>query len=685
VLLIRRHPVILLAALVLLAVALPVCAQDGDGDPEGGSGGDGDEGAVEGEGVEGEPVEGEGVEGEPVEGEGVEGEPEEGEPVPGDDDWVPVIERPFQRPEGGGFDREFHPIYKLSYGRDQDVTSWNHDFDMSYPLTKRLMFRATTKITIRDNEVLNRENRNENWNIGLNLPLSQVISTGVRYVRTVQRDARNQGMPNETTSFREKDSMDLNLGFAKTYLSGLHLSMGGTAGMEKNRYSDVESAGSRQSVNASVRYSPHERFSTDFGYQGSHSLLDSEQGGVESEDESFGHTMTGRMDYRWGEHSMTADLRRAMALSEYPKNLETETREQDTDGAAINASIFLLPGLETKLTYDYNRSQSYYAIETTRDSDITTRAVRGNVNYTIGETKYGFDLRSDTKRNEYFDSQTGDVFTSSLLATVQHDAGEKVNMELRGRMTLLSLHYDLIEENDQDRDLYDRELSLRLDYDPWPDFATGVQVKVREDRLIYIRTSRTADNKSTQTFSIQPFIRKVFSPVFSLRQRYELSADYTLYTFDRDSNFLIRNFGVSTGAEWKPIDPVRVIVNHTFRSQDEGSYLADESGVERYGKNSERVENRIDFTVRYRIFGIIGFELRHDFSVIRRWAFVDGVRRLANEKYDSSISGRAVADHTWEDGTKFEFSVARTHRDATNIVERQRQVWDITANISKTF
>ena len=46
---------------------------------------------------------------------------------------------------------------------------------------------------------------------------------------------------------------------------------------------------------------------------------------VESEDESFSHTMTGRLDYRWGEHNVTADLRRAaeVGVATAPWHLES--------------------------------------------------------------------------------------------------------------------------------------------------------------------------------------------------------------------------------------------------------------------------------------------------------------------------------------------------------------------------
>jgi len=55
------------------------------------------------------------------------------------------------------------------------------------------------------------------------------------------------------------------------------------------------------------------------------------------------------------------------------------------------------------------------------------------------------------------------------------------------------------------------------------------------------------------------------------------------------------------------------------------------------------------------------------------------------DKYDASIVGRASTEYTLPDGTTLNVSVARTHRDATSISERQREVWNISANLSRTF
>ncbi len=43
------------------------------------------------------------------------------------------------------------------------------------------------------------------------------------------------------------------------------------------------------------------------------------------------------------------------------------------------------------------------------------------------------------------------------------------------------------------------------------------------------------------------------------------------------------------------------------------------------------------------------------------------------------------ADYSLPDGTALRISVARTHRNATSISERQREVWNIAANLSRTF
>lgn len=581
--------------------------------------------------------------------------------------------------------REFHPVYKVSHTRDKEISGWTHNFNMSYPLAHRVSFNTTTAITIRENDVLNRTNLQETWNTGIGVAVSSAVSTELKFKRIKQRDVRNEGKPNEVRSFREKESVDLSTSYKKVYLNGVDVTLGVTGGFEKNRYADVKSRGAAQSINAAVRYDAPMGLETDFSYNGRHSLLDSEQGVLSSTDESIDHNFTGRLAYAWEANELTVDLRRSTSKKEYPKEQQTERREQNGETIAVGTSLELLPSLDSSINFNFTRNTSSYEIESSRDNDLKTYALDGSVSYTLGDTKFGTDLRSEKKRSDYFDEQTGDSYSQSFGASLAHRFSERLNATLRGRMSLLSRHYDDSEANDQDRDLFDQEATLSFDYTPRSDIRTGLTIKVREDQLIYIRRTRTGDNKTTQTFLIQPSIRKDFGAKVSLSQRYELSADYTLYAYDRDSNFLIRNFVISTGLDWRPIDGLGLNVEHKYRGQDEGAYREDELGVERYARNSERDDNSMAISVRYNLFDLIDIEVKQELSFQKKWTFNDDERRLAWEKYDTSVTGRAGLNHSLEDGTRLSVSVGRTHRDATNIVDRQREVWNITANIDKKF
>jgi hypothetical protein len=581
--------------------------------------------------------------------------------------------------------REFHPTYKVSHTRDKEISGWTHNFNLSYPLTRKVSFNASSAITVRENDVLNRINLQENWNTGVGLAVSEAISTDLRFNRIKQRDVRNEGKPNEVRSFREKESVDLSTSYKKIYLNGIDLALGATGGFEKNRYADVKSRGSTQSVTAALKYAAPMGLETDFHYNGRHSLLDSEQGVLVSTDESVDHNFTGRLGYTWDSNELTVDLRRSTSKNEYPKEQQTERREQNGETIAAGAVMNLLPSLDSSVNFNFTRNTASYELEPSRNNDIKTYSLEGNVTYTFGDTKFNSDLRSEKKRSEYFDEQTGDTYSQSFGATVNHRFSDEFGVTLRGRMSLLSRHYDDVEANDQDRDLFDQEATLTIDYSPASDIRTGLTIKVREDQLIYIRRSRTGDNKTTQTFLIQPSIRKEFGPHLSLSQRYELSADYTLYTYDRDSNFLIRNFVIGTSLDWRPIGGLGVGIEHRYRGQDEGAYREDEFGVERYARNSERDDNSMSISMSYTLFDLINLEVRQELSFQKKWTFSDDEKTLAWEKYDTSVTGKAGFNHTLEDGTKFNVSVGRTHRDATNIVERRREVWNISASIDKTF
>jgi hypothetical protein len=582
--------------------------------------------------------------------------------------------------------RVFHPTYKVEHKRDQDVASWTHNFTMNYPLSGKISFSANTNITTRTNDAANRLNRQENWSAGLNMRVTDAIGTGLTFRRNRHLDIQNEDKPNESRSQREKETVNLTTSYDKTYTNGINVSLGASAGLEKNKYLDVKSHGATQGITGRLSYSPMSGLSTLFDYSGNHSFLDSQQGDLSSTDELFDHNLGGHVDYKWGGHTFTVDMRRTTGKKEYPKNEQTEVKQQESETTGVSADLQLLDGMSAKVGFDYSRRQQYYQVEPSRNNDISSRGVDAHVTYNIGKTSFKADLGSDHKRNDYFDVQTGDNYTKTLSMNLTQTFTDAFDASLRSKVSLLSVHYDDIEENDQDRDLYNQEATLILNYRMTSDITTGLNVKIREDQLIYIRRTRTGDNKTTQKYAVEPFIRKNFTPRFSANQRYTLSADYTFYTYDEDSNFLIRNFSVSTGLNWKPFDPLSLTIDHTYRSQDEGSYVKDTSGLETYGKSSERADHSMTLGLKYKIADLVSIEVTQNLNVQDKWRInEDGSRTRTWDKFDTSIVGKAITEYSLADGTTLKASVARTLRDATSISDRQRQVWNISVTLNRTF
>ena len=78
-------------------------------------------------------------------------------------------------------------------------------------------------------------------------------------------------------------------------------------------------------------------------------------------------------------------------------------------------------------------------------------------------------------------------------------------------------------------------------------------------------------------------------------------------------------------------------------------------------------------------------EVRHDFGTQEKWNITEDGRVPVWDMYDTSIVGRASTEYTFEDGTRLVASIARTHRDATSISESQKEVWNITLKLNRTF
>ena len=588
-------------------------------------------------------------------------------------------------PEGYVWSREFHPIYHLEYKRDQDVASWINGFTLNYPVSRYISFNSTANISTRTNEASDRLNRQETWTAGLSMRATSAITSGLSFRRTKVLNVQNEGKTNETSSAREKESVKVSTSYHKIYMEGLDVSLGATAGIEKNEYTDVLSRGATQGITGKLDYAPIQGLTSSLSYSGNHSLLDSEQGSLLSTDESANHDLSSHIGYDWNAHKFTVDVRRSIGAQEYPKQEQTELRERESESTAITADLQLLKGLGAKISFNYSRNQQYYRVEPSRNNDITVRGVVANITYTAGATSFTANLTSDQKRNDYFDLQTGDNYTSVATMSLMRTFREGLDASVRGRMSLLSVHYDDAEANDQDRDLLDREATLTVNYKLRTDITTGLVVKVRENQLIYIRRSRTGDNKTTQKFSVEPFIRKSFTPRFGASQRYRLSADYTFYQYDPDANFLIRNMSVTTGCNWKLFGALDLGVEHTWRGQDEGSYIEDVYGVEGYGRNSERQDQKLGITLNYKIADLVAIEVKQSLSVQNKWNVNDDGKIPVWDKFDTRIVGRASTDYELPDGTTLKVTIIRTHRNATSISERQREVWNISATINRNF
>lgn len=592
---------------------------------------------------------------------------------------------PGTRPRVADQEPEFHPVYKLTYRREEEIGTWGHDFTLNYQLSDRLRFNSSADITIKENDVLNRENRQESWRAGLNYNLTSAVGMAVKFNRSYQIDTRNAGEAGEVTSSREKETMDFSTDYRKTHFSGLSTSLSASAGIERNDYSDIQSNGTTQNVSASLGYEIVEGLESNFGYTGRHSVLDSRQGDFESTDESISHALDTDFTYEWDQHALSANARRSYSQTQYPKEEQTEEREQESESLGVTTDFRPLENLGIDFNFDYSRNQSYYAIETTKDSDVKSRSVGAGVDYKLNGTVFSAKLSSKTDRSNQFSIQTGDTYSDSFGGSVSHSFGSKVSLSFRGSVSLVSYHYDDPEANDQDRDLMNQEASLTLDYKPRSDIAADILLRVKESQLIYIRTTRSGDNKKTNTYTIQPSIKKTFSPNVAVSQKYELSADYTFYTFDRDANFLIRNFGVTTNLDWRMFGGVNTTFEHRYRGQDEGSYTEGDDGIERYGKSSERDDHTLSIMVRYKLFDLIDLEVKQDYSVQAKWVFEGSTRRLSWEKHDTSLQGKASMNHDLENGTTVRLSVSRTLRDAPNITERQEDVWNASVSLERTF
>jgi hypothetical protein len=167
-------------------------------------------------------------------------------------------------------------------------------------------------------------------------------------------------------------------------------------------------------------------------------------------------------------------------------------------------------------------------------------------------------------------------------------------------------------------------------------------------------------------------------------QDYDVSAVYTYYHFGESKNNLVRNSNVVTGLNIKAIRDLKVLLLHTYKFQDQGSYREDDGG-RYYGRAAERETHILSINCRYSLGSHIKFVVKHAYQIMHNWRYRGGEKQLDSKTVTDEISGRVSFDYDFGSGTSISLSVEQNEKEGSRVSEAFRSYRNIEFKASHIF
>lgn len=606
---------------------------------------------------------------------------------------------------GSGFD----PRYKSTYSERKDDFSLTHDFDTSYLLSRA----ASLSFTVADqndfNESTRRRQDNRTVTSGTTFKFVENLSSSLTLSRTDLQSVRasvEEGGSDVLENKSDNTSISLKAQGrrVKNYLAGfllgdLDLGVGLSAGRRNYTTTVAEGKNNQLSPNWSLRGSrAHSTGSVSFDYTGDMARARSEETRTTSDstitvaaptrDRNFTNSASGT----WEQDLATeTDLKvtggisrnRFQYLSQAQNFLgQQETREQLGNRANATFNTKTLGSMTLKLVADFDQSETKYTLERDRFARTTQRSADSELNYNPwagGRLVTKFTRTWEDR--DYLTVQKGQVngrkasfdFEQKITSTISTNFGYFGNLD--------SYLFDAFDENQGDRDIVTERTTVKVRYAPPGAFNGALNMENRQTSGVNIHPERSQDNKTDETFLIQPTYSLKLGRA-NISGEFSLDAAYSVFDFKESSNFLLRRF--STRQKWQHSFTTAFSTEFvwTYDIGDEGSYVRNVSGIRLYSRARETHKHKESLELRYAPRGWLRTSVIYRQDADDQYTIgTGGTKTLTSTRDLYELTLGAAFKRRLTEHVELDVDYSQTQKAGARIAEVERRYYTIRASI----
>ncbi len=584
-----------------------------------------------------------------------------------------------------------HGNYQTNYDVNRTVQTWTQSFITPYSIGK-LKLNSNVSYSHSFDATNDRRTINRMARTSINYEPVDGLKLGMAFDVT----KNNMETPTvDTRSKTDRQKMLLTADYDFSPMEEMRTTVSAKTGtvneLLQNRSLDRSGRGRNSTYELRNVYSPWQSLTWSVDVGGDLTALDSEDSktALKTEDRNFSETYTTSLNYkpggRWG---VNLSLRRLESQFQYPKEDVQETKNGFTNGANLNATLKPIANLNLSLTGTAEHSVVDFDVEKARSTVSRVASFSGNMTYEfLGGTKLESRTSFERDRNVYGSgpdvpisvlSQAGYLYLRSLSGRLTRSLGRKLSAAASGSISLRSYQFDDTENNVDDRDMLNQEIGLDLTYTPSKKYTTGVGVSKRVDRIVYISSEKSSNNREGETYTVSANYTYRMSPTTSISQNARMSADYSFYEFSEKKDFLIRNTTLHTVLTTRPFSRLALALIHDYRYQDQGGVVR-EGGKVYYGRSGNN--DRQDMTVKVEYEPVRGVKMAvsQRFLDDKRFNIEDDERTLTSESERAELLARTEINYTIAQNTSLDGRFERMDSSA------EGQYWRVTATFRRSF
>jgi hypothetical protein len=368
-----------------------------------------------------------------------------------------------------------------------------------------------------------------------------------------------------------------------------------------------------------------------------------------------------------------------------PDSLQQETERKSSKNASVTSSFDMFKRLNGDLSVSFSNSESKYKLRGRRNSRSSSAdlAASATILPWRGAT-INLGGQRETSRDEYITSDTANNLHKSLSLKMSQNLGAKTDLSLTALSDLTSVFYDNKQANPTDRDHLNNRISLDASFRPYANVTTRFGSEFSEEQSIYVRPEQSANNRRATRYRVSGSYDVKTLYDIGITQTYDIGAVYTLYTYAKSNNSLVRNSNISTTFRIPVAPGLGLNLDHAYKFQDQGSYS--ERGREKgYSRSAENVSNAFAIGLNYRMFRRLNLTVRQSYYLQTNWNYENGKKVLYYNTQSTELSGRVGFKYDFTDRTKFSFSLEQDRNEGNRVGAAFRKYWNVELEASHVF